>query len=276
MFPGAREGPVEEAAYGLVGAPLERSASFYPGARFGPERIRHFARGFEDFHHRTEQSFTELGVVDRGEVRPWQDPAEYLDFLAGEVGDLVRAGAIPLLLGGEHTVSVAGVRASDPDVYVCVDAHLDLRESFDGDRWSHATTVHHVLDHVDEAIVIGVRAASEGEWARATATEAVTVVSPSAADDWIAGELPGRLDGRDAYLSIDVDGFDPAHAPATGTREPFGLDATTGRRLVETTAPHAVGFDLVEVTDRDEGETATLAGKLLREFVFTHAHHSCT
>jgi len=78
------------------------------------------------------------------------------------------------------------------------------------------------------------------------------------------------IDG-DVYLSVDIDGADPSVAPGTGTMEPFGLSAREMRSVVRQVAPHAVGFDAVEVNDRDDGQAAALAGKLLKEFVFSHA-----
>ncbi|MFB6135472.1 MAG: agmatinase [Halobacteriaceae archaeon] len=263
MFPGAnadRDG----AAYVVVGAPLDVSTSFRPGARFGPEELRRAARGFEDYDRRTDAHFSSLSVHDAGDVHAWNDAPDYLDFLAGTLADVRRDGAVPLLLGGEHTVSVAGVRAADPDVYVCLDAHLDLREELDGDPYSHATVARHALEVADEAVVLGARAGSEAEWERAAAAD-VTAVPPEAVPDWSPD-----FDGT-AYLSVDVDAVDPAHAPGTGTPEPFGLDPATVRDVVRAVAPDAVGFDVVEVNDRDDGQAATLGAKLLREFVFAHA-----
>ena len=264
-FPGATADR-EEAAYVVVGAPLDVSASFHPGARFGPDRIRHFAESFEDYHPKTGRHFTDLAVHDAGDVRAWSDAAEYLEFLTGTLGDVVGGGAVPLLLGGEHTVSVAGARATEPDVFVCLDAHLDLREAYDGDEWSHATVTHHALSIADEAVVLGARSGSETEWERAGAAD-VTVVPPEDVADW----KPAFDDDARLYLSVDVDAADPSVAPGTGTMEPFGLASREMRRIVGTVAPSAIGFDVVEVTDRDDGQAAVLAAKLLREFVFAHA-----
>lgn len=265
MFPGASSGDPGAAAYVLYGAPLDRSTSFYPGTRFGPRRIRHHARGFEDYDRETDQHFTELDVVDAGPVRPWEDASAYLSFLAGE---LVDASGLPIVLGGEHTVSIAGVRASDPDVYVCVDAHLDLRTSFDDDPYSHATTVHHVLETGADVIVIGARSGTREEWDRATSTDRVSVASVEEAPAQVERL---RADDRSVHLSIDIDGIDPSAAPATGTPEPFGLSPDVVRDLVDAVAPRVVGADVVEVNDRDEGRTATLAAKLVRRLIFQHA-----
>ncbi|MFB6120352.1 MAG: agmatinase [Halobacteriaceae archaeon] len=263
MFPGASTDR-DDADYVTVGAPLDVSTSFRPGARFGPDRVRRFARGFEDYRREYDVRFSDLAVHDHGDVRAWDDAPEYLDYLGGVLTDVARDGAVPLLVGGEHTVTVAALRALDPDVAVVVDAHLDLRESYDGNPYSHATVTRHALDVADEAVVLGARSGSEAEWERAEAAD-VTVVPPAEVSDWTPAV------GGDAYLSVDVDAADPAVAPGTGTPEPFGLDAAAIRSVVRAVAPHAVGFDVVEVNDRDHGEAAVLAAKLLREFVFAHA-----
>lgn len=265
MFPGARRGDGLDASYAIVGAPLERSTTFHPGTRFGPDRIRQRARGFEDFDRDTGRRFSELDIVDRGDVRGWQDAEAYLDFLAGEIG---AASGVPVVLGGEHTVSLAAVRATEPDAYVCVDAHLDLREAFDDDPWSHATVTHHVRERGIPTYLVGTRAGSEEEWARAEADVGVTVITP----EELAERIPelGALDG-DLYLSIDIDGVDPGFAPGTGTPEPYGLGPRDVRAVIRAVARSVVGADVVEVNDRDDGQAATLAGKFVRDIVFAHA-----
>ncbi|MFW5911473.1 MAG: arginase family protein [Halolamina sp.] len=276
-FPGA---VAERAAadYAVVGAPLDASTTFQPGARFGPERVRRFARSFDDYDRRTDHHFSASGVHDVGDVRAWNDAAAYLDFLGGSLADLHREGVTPLLLGGEHTVTAAGVRATDPDVLVVLDAHLDLRDAYDEDPWSHAAVTRRALDGdpedaplstvdgtADRAVIIGARTGAKPEWVRAERDD-VTVVPPEEVADWSPD-----LEGESVYLSVDVDAADPAAAPGTGTMEPFGLDPSEMREIVRAVAPHAVGFDAVEVNDRDDGQAAALAGKLLKEFVFAHA-----
>ena len=262
MFPGASADRAA-ADYVLLGAPLDVSTTFQPGARFGPRRVRHFARTFDDYDHRTDQFFTDLAVHDAGDLDAWDDAGEYLDFLEGMVSD-IEADAVSLLVGGEHTVSAAGVRAVDPDMFVCLDAHLDLRESYAGNELSHATVTRHVLDVVDEAVILGARTGSDEEWERA-GQEDVTVVPPEDVPEWEPDFE------KSVYLSVDIDAADPGFAPGTGTKEPFGLSPREMRDVVRTVAPATTGFDLVEVNDRDDGQAAALGGKLLREFVYAHA-----
>ena len=266
-FPGANASRTD-ASYVIVGAPLDASTTFQPGTRFGPRRVRQFATAFDDYDHHTGTQFTSLGVSDHGDVRPRDDVAEYLSYLEGLVGEVRDADRCPLVVGGEHTVSVAGVRALDPDVFVCCDAHLDLRESYLGNPLNHATVTHHALDVADEAIVLGARSGSEAEWERA-ADDDVTVVGPEDVSDW---EPPASVTSGRVYLSVDVDAADPAVAPGTGTMEPFGLTSRELRDVVRRVAPYAAGFDVVEVNDRDDGQSAALAAKLVRAFVYEHAN----
>ena len=266
MFPGATSDR-DDADYVVVGAPLDVSTTFQPGTRFGPERVRRFARTYDDYDRRTGARFSELGVHDHGDVRAWDDAAEYLEYLEGVATDAVWDDALALLLGGEHTVTLAGVRAVDPDVFVCLDAHLDLRSEYDGNELSHATLTRHALDVADEAVILGARTGSEAEWERAAESD-VTVVAPEDVADWSP-----NFGDRSVYLSVDIDAADPGFAPGTGTMEPFGLAPREMRDAVqEVAATGAVeGFDVVEVNDRDDGQAAALGGKLLREFVFADA-----
>ena len=273
MFPGATTDR-EAASYVVVGAPLDATTTFQPGARFGPDRVRRFSQSYDDYDRRTDSRFSELAVHDAGDVRPWDDVPAYLDHLTAELRSVAYDGAVPLLLGGEHTVTYAGVDAVDPDVLVVADAHLDLRDAYDGTPWSHACVARRCLDDlgVDRAVIVGARTGSEAEWERAADAD-VEVVAPEDARGWIDALDDGDAFGDDSvYCSIDVDALDPAYAPGTGTTEPFGLAPREVRDLVRAVAPRADGFDVVEVNDRDDGQAAGLAGKLLREFAYSHAN----
>jgi len=94
MFPGANADPAG-ADYVVVGAPLDASTTFEPGARFGPRRVRHFATPFDDYDQRTGSRFTDLSVADHGDVGPTDDVEEYLHFLEGTVGDYAEDDAVP-------------------------------------------------------------------------------------------------------------------------------------------------------------------------------------
>lgn len=266
-FPGATTDR-ERAQYAVVGAPLDLTTSFRPGTRFGPDRIREFARSFEDYDADADVRFSDVAVHDTGDVRAWPDPEGYVDYLRAELSAIVDDDVVPLLLGGEHTVTVASVRAVSPETLVVLDAHLDLRESYDGERYSHACVSRRALETVDRLVVLGGRSGSEEGWERVETDDAVTVVPPDGVAQWL--EKTDLDDLGRVYLSVDVDAADPAVAPGTGTPLPFGMDSQTMRDAVARVAPHAAGFDVVEVNDRDDGQAAALAAALLRRFVFEH------
>ena len=267
MFPGATADR-EAASYVVVGAPLDATTTFQPGTRFGPDRIRRFSESYDNYDHRTDQLFTELSVHDAGNIRAWDAVDDYCEYLGGQLRDIVWDGAVPLLLGGEHTVTVPAVDAVDPDVFVCLDAHLDLHDAYDGNEWSHACATRRALETATEAIILGARTGSADEWDRAAADD-VTVIEPDAVDNWLAD--PPEFGDQSVYLSIDIDAADPGFAPGTGTMEPFGLTPQQMGEVVRHVAPFCDGADIVEVNDRDDGQAAALAAKLLREFVFEHA-----
>lgn len=263
-FPGAIANR-ESAKYAIIGAPLDKSTTFQPGTRFGPEQIRSFSHSFEDYDHHTGLRFTELDVYDHGDIRPSDDVEEYLEYLSGITSDLVNEGKFPVLLGGEHTISLAGFRAVNPDVIISIDAHLDLRDTFDGNKYNHACIMARGKEVADKITVIGARAGSEAEWVQ-TKNENITVVPVEEVPNW-----EFDMTDKSVYLTVDIDGADPAFAPGTGTKEPFGLTSRQMQTIVRSIAPHADGMDIVEVNDRDNGEAATLAGKLARESIFGHA-----
>jgi agmatinase len=278
-FPGAHAA-LESAAYAVIGAPLDATTSNRSGTGAGPRAIRTAARGFEDYDRPTDARFSEHAVTDRGDVQPWGDVEECVSYLQDVVEtvvardgstddsrDVEREDVVPLLVGGEHTVSLAGVRALDPDVFLTLDAHLDCRQEYGGREVSHATVTRRALETADRAVVVGARSGSKAGWQFVDENDAVTVVDPADAAQW----QPKIAPEESLYLSLDVDVVDPGYAPATGTPEPFGLSPETVRDLVTRIAPQAVGFDVVEVADGDTGETATLAAKLLRRFVHDHA-----
>lgn len=261
------------AKYVITGAPLDISTTFAPGARFGPDRVRHYAETFDDYDQRTNSKFSELAVHDMGNVNAWDDPQAYLEHLSQVISGVVTEDAVPVIIGGEHTVTLSGIWAVEPAVLVTVDAHLDLRDEYDGNPLSHACTARRAIDGgpgekspaIDELVVIGARTGNESEYRRAGADD-VTVVSP---DD--VGEWTPSFENKSVYLSIDIDAVDPGFAPGTGTMEPFGLDPWSVRKIVRRVAPVTTGFDVVEVNDRDHGESASLAAKLIRTFIYEHA-----
>ena len=231
-------------------------------------QIRAHAGHFDDYDHHTGTQLSALGVADVGDVEPFSPLDEYLPWLEGRIRDVVTAGGVPVLLGGEHTITRAGVAGTDAAGVVVADAHLDLRDELAGDPDSHATVLRHVgaLPDLEAVLVVGARTGSADEWQHVQRPPFKRLDAPGEVASAMAAAAVDRWS-----LSVDIDVIDPGFAPATGTPEPFGLMPQTVRELVTTVAPACVGMDIVEVTDRDVGQTATLAARLVRTFLHAHA-----
>lgn len=256
-----------DAEYILRGVPLDATGSFRRGYARAPDRIREISRSYESWVPGPDVDLAGVGIHDAGDVDAWHDVEEVVEFATGLVADDVDRGATPVLLGGEHTASIAGVRATVPDVYVAFDAHLDLKREHRGERYHHGCVASIARDDGVAVVVAGARSGTEEEYATATRSDDVTVVgvddaSPGAVIDAVPADA-------DVYCSVDLDVVDPGHAPGVGTPEPWGLAPADVRDAVDGLAPRCVGFDVVEhVPSFDEGgATAALAAGLVRRFV---------
>lgn len=261
-----------DADYVVRGVPLDATGSFRRGYARGPDRIRELSRSYEAWVPGPDVDLAETAILDAGDVDAWHDTEEVVGFASGLVADDVDAGATPVLLGGEHTVSVAGVRGTEPDVYVALDAHLDLKREHRGERYHHGCVASLVRETGADVVVVGARSGSEEEYRRAERADDVTVIAAeetTGSDAGLDAVREAVPDGATVYLSVDLDVADPGHAPGVGTPEPWGLGPATVRDAVDALAPRCVGFDVVEhVPAYDEGgATAALAAGLVRRFV---------
>ena len=262
----------EDARYVIFGVPYDGTTSFKPGTRFGPRAIRELSFNFESYEPSTGIDFCEVPVADLGDLEVSRMPEEVVGQAADVAGDIVRDGKVPVMLGGEHTATVGAVRAVRPEVYVVCDAHLDLRDELDGTPYSHGCVTRRVLDAVEDVVIIGGRSGDREQFA--VAEEKTRLYSADTVRDLGIGavlrEVREHVGERRMYLSIDADAIDCCLTPGLGTPEPFGMTPLDVREVVRTLAPHAVGFDYVEVSPFDSGQTAAVAAQMVREFIARH------
>ncbi|MDY6780010.1 MAG: arginase family protein, partial [Halobacteria archaeon] len=231
---------------------------------------RKLSHGYEPYVRSADVSLDEVAVHDYGDVDTWNDAEEVLEFAEAEIERIVDEGGVPLVVGGEHTVSVPGYRATEADAFVVVDAHLDLKEEYRGEEYSHACVSRRAVEDGLDVVNVGARAGSRDEYDFAE-RGSVDVFDADYVreDEEVVDEVAEAVEGYDRpYLSVDVDALDPGFAPGVGTPEPFGLRPETVRDVVREVAPDCVGFDVVEVCpSHDDGEAALVAAKLMQEFV---------
>jgi agmatinase len=178
-----------------------------------------------------------------------------LDQLHGLVEAVLDAGKFPLVLGGEHSLTVAPVRAlaaSYKDLVVLhLDAHSDLRDGYQGERFSHAAAMRRVLDTPGVSLVsAGIRAVSKEEVAFYEAhRDCITIYWAKDQAHWDIDAMLAPLKGRPVYLTFDIDALDASAMPATGTPTPGGLSYCTALAIVRQACKtgNVVGADLVEL-----------------------------
>jgi agmatinase len=267
-----------EADYVVVGLPFDCTASFRSGSRDGPDAIRLASFNFESYDHYYDVDLSELAICDMGNMDLGADPGFAEETIKEGIALLPKA-AIPIFLGGEHSItppiveSLAQRSAQGALGVLVLDAHLDLRADFGNTRYSHACASRRILEKkgVRAYASIGIRSGSKEEFTFAKENGISVNTSLDVKERGIDFVLDRAIEGLNCerlYLSIDLDAFDPAFAPAVGNPEPFGLTAWDVKRVIERTAPRAVGLDINELTPAyDRGETALLAARLAREFV---------
>ncbi len=264
--------PHPQPAAVLIGAPYDATSTFRRGSREAPAAIRWASESIETYSPIQRRDLEDLALADAGDL----DLAGCAPDVAIERvrGAVASTPGVPVLLGGEHTVTVGAVGAladRHPDLRVLVlDAHLDLRDDYEGQRWSHATTIRRLLEVVspDRVAILGARSGTRDEWTTAASLAAALPAGAVPVQVW-AG-----FAGRPLYLSVDIDAFDPGTAPGTGNPEPLGLAVDEFVTLLSVLGEaKVVGCDLVEVNPSYDpsGRTAILAAWLVREMLLAFA-----
>ena len=255
----------ERSRFVVVPVPYDGTASFRTGARYGPAAIIQASRHMEDFDVALGIDASEQGIFTLLEAAPdLSGPERLVAQVQETAAGVVRDGKVPVILGGEHTVSIGAVRACadryDDLSVLLMDAHGDLRDSYMGTRWSHASVARRISE-ICEVVEVGVRSISKEEHDYALANQVSIFYWPPADGDFdaLVESVLQRLSSR-VYVSIDLDVLDPSIMPAVGTPEPGGLGWWEMTALLAEITRHSevVGFDLVELSP-EEGPVACAA-----------------
>lgn len=262
----------------LFGAPFDGTTSLVPGARFGPRRIREVSDGIETYSPMLDRDLEDTRFYDHGDLElPFGNPGVALERIEQFLHTIFDSGRMPLMLGGEHLVTLPAVRAAraaHPDlVVVQLDAHADLREEYLGEADSHATVMRRTVDLLggDHVFQVGIRSGTREEFAFGQQN---TRFYPGDYDAKVIREIAAAISGRPVYLTIDIDVIDPAFAPGTGTPEAGGWTPQQLFSAIDLLADSdIVGCDIVEVCPPAEHGmvTSLLGAKLVRELLLTFA-----
>lgn len=269
----------------FVGVPLDIGTSNRPGTRLGPRQIRDESRMMRPYNMGTGAApFECLQVADIGDV-PINtfDLKKSCDIITAHFTEILSQGAIPLTLGGDHTLTWPILRAMrarhGPVALIHVDAHADTNEHMFGEAEAHGTPFRRAYEDGcllnDKVFQIGLRGTGYGaddfNWAR---DKGWTVIQ--AEECWhksltpLMAQIRQTIGEAPVYLSYDIDSLDPAFAPGTGTVEMGGLTTIQALEIVRGCAGlNLVGGDLVEVSPPYDpsGNTAMIAANLLYEML---------
>lgn len=273
-----------EAKYVIVGVPFDRTTSFRPGARFGPDSIRQHSWNFESYDLETGIDLSEVPIHDLGNAGEFGSAAQMVESVRADLAPVYRAGKVPIILGGDHACSPPCVEAYPEPGQLGVlylDAHMDFRSQYLGDDRSHACSSRRIVERLGarNVVVLGVRSVSKEEVEDNRTVGMPYITAHEVASEGIASAVQRALNmlkTERIYVSLDIDVVDPAYAAGTGTPEPFGLTPRDIKYVLGQVAPRLAGFDIMEVSPHyDNGNTSALAARLAREAIVRSvaAHH---
>jgi agmatinase len=263
----AAESSYAESPDVIVGLPLDITSSFRPGTRFAPQAIRDCSWGLETYSPRLDRDLEDLKICDVGDICLPQGNLEgALETIQGYLATVIGDKKFPILLGGEHLISVPVVKELARHhrnlAVIQLDAHADFRQEYLGDTLSHATVMRRIADILggENIFQLGIRSGTREEMRAAQALGSLTTVA----------ETLRRAAGRPVYLTVDLDILDPAIAPGVGAPEPGGLTFDECIDLISHLNPLTVkGFDVVELSPPYDPtqQSAMAAAKLVRELI---------
>ena len=273
IFMGARRDPAG-CQVGVFGVPYDGTTSFRPGTRFGPAAIREVSPGLETYCPQLDRDLDTLAYADLGALNiAFGAPEPVVEAVKRATAHILALGLKPLMLGGEHSISsgaVAAVAKDHPDlVLVQLDAHADLRQSWLGASHSHACAMRRCLDVLPsgDLLQIAIRSGTAEEFSELHRSGRLIPLHQMS-------QKLSDLRGRPIYLTVDLDWFDPAVMPGTGTPEPGGFTWADFAVLInELQHHHLVGADVVELAPQldPSGISSVLAAKVTRSLLLLMA-----
>lgn len=272
---------LEFSKYVAFGSPHDMTTCYRPGTRFGPPAIREASLNIETYSYFSQRDMIEVRIHDIGDIFLTGNHRERLKQIETVLKQIRNVwNKIPLMLGGEHSITIPVREIYNKDVlFVIFDAHGDLREQYLDEPYSHASMTKRLLDVInpDQVLQVGIRAQSleEIEFVK----QHPELIQLSSLDinrngfDWTMKKFKDKIEQYEKiYISVDIDGYDPAYAPGTGTPEAMGLNPFLVFSLIhQIKNEQIVGADINEVNPSfdQSGITSILAAKTLYEILLT-------
>ena len=255
----------------VLPVPFDATTSFQSGTRKGPRAVIEASAYIELYDEELRMESTDAGIHTLDQLDVSVNPEEVLNKIECIITDIINADKIPVTIGGEHSITfgvIKALHAKYDDLSVLqLDAHADLRQEYQGTIWSHACVMRRISELGINIVQAGIRSLSKDE--AGFISSARNIHTYYAADiidknDWMEDAISHLSDN--VYITIDVDAFDPAYVPATGTPEPGGMNWYQVTKFLSRVFQRKkiVGFDAVELCPQP-GQTASdfLVARLL-------------
>lgn len=262
----------EEARVVLFGAPFDSTTSYRPGTRFASRTMRAESYGLETYSPYLDLDLEDAAVFDGGDLELCFGNTEAaLRDIENFTAQILADDKLPLMIGGEHLVTLGAVRAvakKYPDLHIIhFDAHADLRDEYLGARLSHATVLHRVWDILGDGRIFqfGIRSGERAEFHWGAKHVKTRKFDFEGLEDVLA-----KLKGKPVYFTLDLDVLDPSIFPGTGTPEAGGVTFLQLLSAVrKLSAVKIVGADINELSPPYDasGTSTAVALKILREFL---------
>ncbi len=276
-----------QADVAVIGVPYDMGAQWKSGARMGPRGIRESSTlysfsldGAYDIENDTMYLGPRWKIFDCGDVDMVHgDLHQSFDNVEVAIRKIVEKGVFPVVLGGDHSVTIPVGKALEelgPFHVIQIDAHMDWADHRSGQRFGHGSTIRRLseMNHVGRIMQLGIRGVSSSKKEDVDAARAYgsIILSPGqirrAGIESVVSQMPK---GERYYVTIDIDGIDPSIAPGTGTPSPGGLLYDEVRDLLHAISQHGevIGFDLVEVSPPYDltGMTGQVAARIILDFL---------
>ncbi|WP_034451762.1 agmatinase [Butyrivibrio sp. AE2032] len=270
------DGSYEESGIVLFGAPFDSTTSFRPGARFGSAAIRHESFGIETYSPYQDKDLTDIKVFDCGDLELcFGSPEAALNDIEEQTRGILNDGKLPIMLGGEHLVTLGAVRAvfeKYPKMHIIhFDAHADLRDDYLGANLSHACVIRRCHDLVGDGKIhqFCIRSGDREEFRFADSHTDMHKFDFDGLKE-LCEELSS--DKLPVYLTIDLDCLDPSVFCGTGTPEAGGVNFTELlSAIIEVSRTEIVGADVNELAPMldQSGASTAVACKVLRELILS-------
>ena len=262
----------EESKIVILGCPYDGSASFRPGARFGPSAIRKASWGIETYSPYFGRDLGKCLLHDMGDLElPFGEKKLALDLIQKGLQKILSSNKFPILLGGDHLITLP-IMEEILQLYphlnlIQIDAHTDLRGDYLGETLSHSTVMRRIVERLEEGrlIQIGIRSGIEEEFKLARRIKSIVSSKQSSLRSMVK-----RLRNQPVYITLDLDVIDPSLLPGVGTPEPGGFIFQEFISILKELQPlRVVGFDIVELTpDYDPSQVSSVtASVILREMI---------